>query len=869
MGHYDFRRLAEIVPNGKCDPRAIVPLEKSGLIAVGTLVGGVELYDPIGAGGAGSDEMTELNQIAKVQVKSPVLQLKPFTHGPNMELDTLVVLCSRKLIGVKCVATNSVDGAADDQKQQYDLRYIFEHKLNVDYYSVDCGGADGHEVKSDLIFALAMNGELSVFQNETRVFQVHMPDMLFPSPLVYSPSADAIYIQSGAMVISSFAQNNLAIMAESQKTKFASQWSTALPELVLDLVLVESKATLFALGTQSVFIIRIDNGQVARHVHLEGVRIRAMEPYVTESGSLMQLYATECDELIVYKGTQRVWSCSTNMDVTSVRRCGGAGSALQGALLLLDRVFTIRIGFLGTRAAVRQLEQLPETRATMAELGKQLEQVEAALEGDAMAASSDAEDKSIKNAFSLGVILNPSLRKKHTIETKVQVGGGMDEMEHVSVGIVGPNDAFDVEINENQSGDNNLSTGRDVEATVSVPNKAFLNLNLDVVASAKTASDEHQVQLITEQLPLTAWLTKIDDVSTLAKLSFGIALCSTRAISVASLFSEYSLHADNDKNEVAFHLPNNASQVHIRGDAKTGQLIECDASNLNTLLLIVKLIATRAAKNQDLTVTADNAKMENRIFSHFQTRMEQLGEYAATRTQLAERLNQQMKFLTALEKRLLTMAQLKDQLKNDTMIYLVQETVESIKALRRALIDTDQAQNECELEVMASIEMIMLIAFTKHAQLKPVLKLLQVLEQRSSGTPFLEQMEAKLNYIGQRFGSPPAAIAPTQVDSSRLIKKMKQILSKLSAPLLQSLFAPPDSTTVRSVPVKQAEPKPELKPKLKPELGPMADTGRNLKPIAKASEPEQQTTLAPLKKVRETRPKPPEDFAEHMKLLSK
>ena len=69
------------------------------------------------------------------------------------------------------MATNSVDGAADDQKQQYELRYIFEHKLNVDYYSVDCGGADGHEVKSDLIFALAMNGELSVFQNETRVFQ--------------------------------------------------------------------------------------------------------------------------------------------------------------------------------------------------------------------------------------------------------------------------------------------------------------------------------------------------------------------------------------------------------------------------------------------------------------------------------------------------------------------------------------------------------------------------------------------------------------------------------------------------------------------------------------------------------------------------
>ena len=106
-----------------------------------------------------------------------------------------------------------------------------------------------------------------------------------------------------------------------------------------------------------------------------------------------------------------------------------------------------------------------------------------------------------------------------------------------------------------------------------------------------------------------------------------------------------SLHADNDKNEVAFHLPNNTSQVHLR---QTAQLIECSASNLNTLLLIVKLIASRADQNQALTVSAENAKMENRIFAHFQSRMEQLSNYAQTRTQLAERLNRQMKFLTAL-----------------------------------------------------------------------------------------------------------------------------------------------------------------------------------------------------------------------------
>ena len=68
MGHYDFRRLAEIAPNGKCDPRAIVPLTKSGLIAVGTLIGNVELYDPIGATTtiqSSSDEMSEVSRASE------------------------------------------------------------------------------------------------------------------------------------------------------------------------------------------------------------------------------------------------------------------------------------------------------------------------------------------------------------------------------------------------------------------------------------------------------------------------------------------------------------------------------------------------------------------------------------------------------------------------------------------------------------------------------------------------------------------------------------------------------------------------------------------------------------------------------------
>ena len=62
---------------------------------------------------------------------------------------------------------------------------------------------------------------------------------------------------------------------------------------------------------------------------------------------------------------------------------------------------------------------------------------------------------------------------------------------------------------------------------------------------------------------------------------------------------------------------------------------------------------------------------------------------------------------------------------------------------------TKKSRGDAETEVMAAIEMILLIAFSKYSKLQPLMKLLQVLEVQSSGTPFLEQMEAKLNYIGK------------------------------------------------------------------------------------------------------------------------
>ena len=64
----------------------------------------------------------------------------------------------------------------------------------------------------------------SCFQPKIRtLFQVDIPNMLLPSPLAYSPKQDSIFIQQKPFTVSNFLQNTLAIMAESQKTKFVAQ----------------------------------------------------------------------------------------------------------------------------------------------------------------------------------------------------------------------------------------------------------------------------------------------------------------------------------------------------------------------------------------------------------------------------------------------------------------------------------------------------------------------------------------------------------------------------------------------------------------------------------------------------------------------
>ena len=57
------------------------------------------------------------------------------------------------------------------------------------------------------------------------------------------------------------------------KTYIAFQWECDLPELIIEMNLVDTKSTLFCSGTHSVYLVSAESGQVLTQVQIEGNRM--------------------------------------------------------------------------------------------------------------------------------------------------------------------------------------------------------------------------------------------------------------------------------------------------------------------------------------------------------------------------------------------------------------------------------------------------------------------------------------------------------------------------------------------------------------------------------------------------------------------
>ena len=251
--------------------------------------------------------------------------------------------------------------------------------------------------------------------------------MLYPSPIAYSSSNDSVMFQRRSMVLSCYLQNNMAMMSDETSTKksLVHQWELYLPELILDMQILDEKDVVFILGTTSVFMASPSQGQMIRQINVEGVRIRAMHVFVNSS-SIMQLYATAENQIIIYSGARRVWSSSANCDIIGLTQT--TCEELRGCLCLLARNWTVNIKYLGTRP-LKRVFQSTETRLSLTQIETEIEKYSAIL--------CQTPETNSQMPNEQPILIKTDFSKTHIadqIELKISVTVGVAEVSQVTRG---------------------------------------------------------------------------------------------------------------------------------------------------------------------------------------------------------------------------------------------------------------------------------------------------------------------------------------------------------------------------------------------------------------------------------------------------
>jgi len=346
--------------------------------------------------------------------------------------------------------------------------------MDEDFYSIHCGGFNDSNVRSDFIFALSFKGTIRMYQCDKFIYSVSLTDILFPSPIAYLPSTDSVMMQRRAMVLCCYLQNNLAMMSDDGSTKksLATQWELHLPELIMEMALLEKRELLFVRGTKSVFMVNPVQGQILRQINVEGVRITTMHVFDNAS-TIMQLYGTDENQIIIYSGARRVWSTSADCELIGVSTA--ACSDLRGCLVLLSRNWTVNVKYLGTRPENRVF-QTSETRLSANQIQEEIAKYATILSNSAPAPVSSGKDLSIRPEFSRSHIPEHiDIKVDLTITT---------EVSNVSVNAIVTDKMFGT--SEMVEADGDITSSQSLFGHLILSKRPFLSPRVELSASAES-----------------------------------------------------------------------------------------------------------------------------------------------------------------------------------------------------------------------------------------------------------------------------------------------------------------------------------------------------------------------------------------------
>ncbi|XKL67673.1 hypothetical protein PGB90_003164 [Kerria lacca] len=236
---------------------------------------------------------------------------------------------------------SSIPGSTE-HGNQFELKLIYEHPLQHINYQLIIGPFGGIKGR-DFLCAVAVDGTLTFFEQESFIFQTHLPTFLLPSPIVYVAESDLFVTLSA---------NWYQDLVNTTKKKFSPTWTHNLGENLIGIQKIkhplQKEVFIVALSEYNVTCFG-DNGCVKFTKRLQYIPI-CFYIYLNESNNnLMILIASDCGTLFVYERMTLLWSAKLPFVPVCISR---AKIIVSGSLVILSDKGDLKCCYLGTKPSL-------------------------------------------------------------------------------------------------------------------------------------------------------------------------------------------------------------------------------------------------------------------------------------------------------------------------------------------------------------------------------------------------------------------------------------------------------------------------------------------------------------------------------------
>ncbi|XP_039746992.1 protein PTHB1 isoform X2 [Pararge aegeria] len=297
-------------------------------------------------------DQNESHTILESRLDDIVLQIKTGKFSANCADRQILILHPNSY----AIYELDKQGGHSDVGDQNFIAPVIKHSFTRRAHSTTCGPF-GNSKSRDLICIQALDGTLSLFDQDTFLFMCIFNDIIIPGPISYVAYSDLFIICKSTWILEIYSYQQLCEFSElsirqNKNNTRIPQWTYNAGEEIMSMQVIRTStnfASIVALGERHLYCFQ-DNGLMKYMIRFDFIPIcfhaYLIGWYYEPNSRLLVMVASEDFKLYLYEATTLLWSCDLAHKAISLSRC--FLSSLSGGLLTLSTNGIVNVSYLGT-----------------------------------------------------------------------------------------------------------------------------------------------------------------------------------------------------------------------------------------------------------------------------------------------------------------------------------------------------------------------------------------------------------------------------------------------------------------------------------------------------------------------------------------